>query len=96
MPLATSGYLTVEDSAALVQEALREVEQVRKSNPKGKLENSSLDRLDLAEDKLNNSSDEANLQRFANMTPSEAVCLPEGIWSSGNFLILTGLCKRLD
>ena len=40
--LATSGYLTSEDSAGLVQEALREVEEVRKSIGKGSLDNGTL------------------------------------------------------
>ena len=71
--LATSGYLTVEDSASLVQEALWEVEDLRKSIGKGNLDNGTLERLDNAEDKLNNFSVETELQRFGDMTPSEVV-----------------------
>ena len=71
--LATSGYLTVEDSTGLVQEALQEVEEVRKSIRRGDLHNGSVERLDTAEEQLNNFSGEAKLQRFGNMTPSEVV-----------------------
>ena len=65
--LATSGYLAAEDSACLVEEALREVEEVRKSIGKGSLDNGTLERLDNAEDKLNNFSAETELQRFGDM-----------------------------
>ena len=71
--LATSGYLTSEDSAGLVQEALREVEEVRKSLGKGNLYNGILERLDDAEDQLNNFSVETEMQRFGDMPPSEVV-----------------------
>ena len=70
--LATSGYLTSEDSAGLVQVALREVEELRKSISKGSLDNGTLERLDYAEDKLNDFAGETDLQRFGDMAPSEA------------------------
>ena len=71
--LATSGYLTVEDSAGLVQEALREAEEIRKSIGKGNLDNGALERLDKAEKQLSNYSGAAEHQRFANINPREAV-----------------------
>ena len=71
--LATSGYLTVEDSAGMVQEALGEVEELREGIGKGNLDNDTLERLENAEDKLSNFSVETELQRFGNMTPSEVV-----------------------
>ena len=71
--LATSGYLTSEDSAGLVQEALREVDEVRKSIGQGNLDNSTLERLDNAEDRLNNFPVETELERFGDMPPSEVV-----------------------
>ena len=70
--LATSGYLAAEDSASLVQEALREVEEVRRSIRKGSLDNGTLERLDAAEEQLGNFSGEPNMQWFTNMTSSEA------------------------
>ena len=71
--LATSGYLTSEDSADLVQEAWRELEEVRKSIGKGNLDNGTLQRLDNAEDNLNSFSVETEMQRFGDMPPSEVV-----------------------
>ena len=71
--LATSGYLTSEDSAGLVQEALREVEEVRESIGRGNLDNGTLERLDNVEDKLNSFSVETELQRFGDMPASEVV-----------------------
>ena len=71
--LATSGYLTSEDSASLVQEALREVEEVRKNIGNGNLDNGSLERLENAEYMLNNFTVEADLQRFGDISLSEVV-----------------------
>ncbi len=71
--LATTGYLTSEDSAGLVQEALREVEEVRKTIGKGNLDNGTLERLDDAEDRLNSFSVETETQGFGDMPPSEVV-----------------------
>ena len=71
--LATSGYLTSEDSAGLVQEALREVEEVRMSLSKGNLDNGILERLDNAEDQLNNFSVDTEMQRFCDMPQSEVL-----------------------
>ena len=69
--LATSGYLTAEDSAGLVQEALREVEKVRESIGIDGLDKHAHARLDTAEDKLSNFSFETELQRLSDMPPSE-------------------------
>ena len=69
--LAKSGYLTLEDSTGLVREALREVEEVRKSIDKGNLDNCFVERLETAEEQLHNFSGEAKLQQFDNMTPKE-------------------------
>ncbi len=70
--LAASGYLTSEDSTGLVQEGLREVEELRKSISTDNLDNGTLERLDNAEDKLNDFAGETELQRFGDMDPSEA------------------------
>lgn len=67
--LASSGFLAVEDSARLVQDALQEVEEVRRGN----LDNGSIERLDTVAEKLGNFSGEAGLQRFSEMMPSEVV-----------------------
>ncbi len=71
--LAASGYLTEEDSAGLVQQALREVEELRNSIGKGNLDNGTLARLDNANHQLDNFSVETELQWFGGMTPSEVV-----------------------
>ena len=71
--LATSGYLTSQDSAGLVRQALREVEEIRKGIGKRNLDNGTIERLDSAEDKLNNFSVETEPQRFGDMSPAEAV-----------------------
>ena len=69
--LSTSGYLTAEDSAALVREALREVEEVRESIGKGSFDNGTLARLGAVEDKLNNFSAETKPDRFGDMPTSD-------------------------
>ena len=52
--LATSGYLTSDDSVCLVEEALRAVEEFRKSLGIDSLNSATLERIDDAEDKLSN------------------------------------------
>ena len=71
--LATSGYLTAEDSAGLVQQALREVEEVRESIGSDDIDSYALERLDNAEEQLNNFSVDTELQRLGDMPPSEVV-----------------------
>ncbi len=71
--LATSGYLTAEDSADLVQEALREVEEVRESIGNDNIDKHTLERLDNAEGKLNNFSVETELQWLGDIPSSEVV-----------------------
>ena len=71
--LATSGYLTSEDSAALVRQALGEVEDIRKDINTGTLDNGTIEMLDSAEDKLNSFSVETEPQRFGDMPPAEAI-----------------------
>ena len=94
--LATSGYLAAEDSASLVQEALREVEEVRRSIHKGSLDNGTLERLDAAEEQLGNFSGEPNMQRFTNMTSSEADIYQRGVWSFGDSRVITGCRQGVD
>ena len=73
--LATTGYLTPEDSAGLVKEALWEVEEVSKSIGKCNLDNGTLERLNDVTDKLNSFSVDTEMQRFGDMPQSEvAVC----------------------
>ena len=71
--LATSGYLTSEDSDGLVQEATLAIEEVRRSIGKTNLDNGTLERLVSAQDKLNNFSVETELQRFGDMPPADVV-----------------------
>ena len=71
--LATSGYLTMEDSTRLVQGALQEVEEVRQSIHKGNLENGSSERLETVAEQLSRFSGEVELQRFGDMTSLEIV-----------------------
>ena len=71
--LATSGYLTGEDSSELIQQALREVTELRKSIGKGNLGNGTLERLDDAEHKLINVSTATGQQRLSELTPAEFV-----------------------
>ena len=70
--LATSGYLTSEDSAGLIQKGLREVNELRNSVSTGNLDNGTLGRLDNAEDKLNDFGSKTKLRRFGDMAPLEA------------------------
>ena len=70
--LATSGYLTMEDSFRLVREALREIEEVRNNIPNGNLGKCSLERLEAVGGQLRSFSGEVKLQRFDNVTPGEA------------------------
>ena len=69
--LASSGYLTAEDAAALIQEALRDVEEIRESIGKGSVENGTLARLDDVENRLSNFSAETKSERFGDMSPSD-------------------------
>lgn len=69
--LARSGYLTPEDSASLVQEALREVKEVRESIGKGNFDNGTLERLDSVQDQLDNFSAEMRAERFGDMPSHE-------------------------
>ena len=69
--LAISGFLAVADSTKLVQEALREVEEVRMSIHKGNIGNGTIERLDTVEKQLNGFSGEVEPQFFESMTPSE-------------------------
>lgn len=69
--LATSGYLTVMDSAELVQEALREVTELRKGVGKDSLDNCTLERLKNAEDKLTNFSATSEQHPFGDLAPPE-------------------------
>ncbi len=71
--LATSGYLTPEVSAALIRQALRDVEEIRKGISKGNVDGGTIERLDSVEDKLNNFSVETEPLRFGDMPPAEAV-----------------------
>ena len=69
--LAMSGYLTAEDSVALVHEALRGVEDVRESIGKGSFNCSALARLDDVKDRLSNFSVETRSERFGDMPTSD-------------------------
>ena len=60
-------------STGLVQKALREVVELRKRIGKGNLDNSTLDRLNSAEDKLNTFSIVTEIESFGNLTPLEVV-----------------------
>ena len=71
--LAISGYLTAGDSTELVQRALREISELRKSLGNGILDNSTLDRVDRAEHNLTALSVGAEQNRFSGLTPSEVV-----------------------
>ncbi len=71
--LATSGYLTSKDSVGLVRQALQEVEEIRNGVDKRKLDNGTIERLDSAEDKLNNFPVGTKPQQFGGMPPAEAV-----------------------
>lgn len=71
--LATSGYLTPENSARLIQEGLREIEDIRKGTGKKNLDHGILERLDSAEDKLSNFSVEPEPQPFGDMPLAEAL-----------------------
>ena len=71
--LAASGYLTEGDSVGLVQQALQEVQDVRKVIQKGNLNGDSIERLDSVEQRLTNFSTGPEPQWFENITPSEAV-----------------------
>lgn len=71
--LATSGYLTSEDSTDLIKDAWREVEEVHKEIDNGILDNGTRERLENTENMLKNFSVEADLQRFGDMPLWEVV-----------------------
>jgi len=71
--LATTGYLTSDDSIGLVREALRDVEEVRRGIGRGNLDNGTLERLDRVEDRLSRFSIDTEVQRFGEMSQSEAL-----------------------
>ena len=93
--LATSGFLTAEDSAGLVQEALREVEEVRKSIRNGNLDNGSLERLGRVEESLNNYSGEAELRLFGDMTPPEVVVYQRVFGALATLVSTPGTAREL-
>lgn len=70
--LAVSGYLTSEDSAFLIRQALRDVEEIRKATSKLGLDNDTITRLNSAEAKLNQFSSANRSHRFGDMPPAEA------------------------
>ena len=71
--LAISGYLAEEDSAKLVQEALREVLTLRERLDDCHYDDITLAKLDDIEDQLKSSSIDADLERFVELTPSEVI-----------------------
>lgn len=73
--LATSGYLTTENSARLVQEALNEVEDLRTNIGEGTFDNGTLERLNVLEEQLKNYSANSESQQFAGMSGSQAATL---------------------
>ncbi len=93
--LATSGYLTSEDSNSLVQEALREIEEVRKSIGTGRLDNGTLERFKSVAGKLNSFSAETELQQFGNLPPSEAVVYQRVFGALATFAPSPGSAKEL-
>ena len=93
--LATSGYLTVEDSSGLVQVALGEVEELRKNISSVGLDNGTLERLDSVEQKLNGFSVGAEVQRFGGMTPSEVLVYQRVFSALANFASSPGSAREL-
>ena len=71
--LAKSGFLSSEDSVTLVQEALREIAEVRKSTDKFCLDNGTIERLENIEKELFSFSTETEPQRFGDIPTSEVV-----------------------
>ena len=69
--LATSGYLSSQNSAELVQRASREVAELRESIDETILNNNARERLDSAEHKLRDIAVDTNQQLFSELTPSE-------------------------
>ena len=94
--LATSGYLTAEDSATLVQEALREVQEIRESIDKGSFDNGTLVRLDEVECKLNSNSVDMRSERFGDMPASDVEVYQRVFRVLGSPRSLSGLRKRVD
>ena len=71
--LATSGYLSVEDSTGLVREAVQEIKELRRGTGEGNLENGILESLDDVEDQLNGFALDKVPQPYRGMAPSEMV-----------------------
>lgn len=69
--LAVSGYLSVEDAAALVRGALQKIPSVRESILSLKLGRESIERLDIVETNLGSVRNEAKTSHFADMSPSD-------------------------
>ena len=69
--LASSGYLSSDDSVGLVKKALGEIEKVRDITDDDDIDNCTIERFRDAEDKLNGFSFDADPLRFGDMSPSE-------------------------
>lgn len=69
--LATSGFLTAENSAGLVQEALLQAEEAREVIARDNIENGALEKLDLAEEKLRHFTVGVGAKPFGDMDPAE-------------------------
>ena len=93
--LATSGYLTAQDSAELVQRASREVAELRESIDEGTLDNDTLDRLDSAEHKLTIPSVDTEQQRFGDLTPSEVAAYQRVFGALANLAPSPGSAREL-
>ncbi|MDE2934611.1 MAG: ATP-binding protein [Chloroflexota bacterium] len=93
--LATSGLLNAEDSAGRVQEALREVGDLRKRIGKGSLDDDTLERLNTAEEKLNNFSTETELQPFGSIPFSEVVVYQRVFGALANLVPSGGSAREM-
>ena len=71
--LATSRFLTAEDSAGLVQDALREAEEVQEVIARDNIDSETPEKLDQVVEKLNRFSGGVGPNPFSNLDPSEAV-----------------------
>ena len=71
--LATCGYLAAEDSARLIQRALQELAEIRKSLGKLDSDNGIAERLNAFETSLSDLPIETQCYRFGDMAPSEAI-----------------------
>ena len=93
--LAASGYLTDEDSTGLVRQALRRVQEVRKSLRKGNVDTDSLERLDTVEELLTRFSGQAKPQQFDDMTFSEVVVYQKVFGALAALMPSPGAAKEL-